>query len=205
MARVAPHMPGKLAAAAFEVFAERGFNDVNLDQVAARAGVTKGSLYCHYKSKRELILAACQYHYRTYHRKVQAEIAPVVDPVERLRRVLALSVRTCVVDRANRVFTTEIFALSLRDELVRAGWAQFYDSVREMYVGLVAAAASTGRMTASDPRSAVTLMLDAMEGIKLRADFEPQISDVDEQKAMVQALLDILGVQGAHVPAAPPA
>lgn len=196
MPRVAPHMPGKLAEAAFELFAERGFSDVNLEQVAAHAGVTKGSLYCHYKSKRELVLAACQHYYRSYHRKVQAEIAPVIDPAERLQRVLALSVRTCVVDRANRVFTTEIFTLSLQDDLVRAGWAQFYDSVREMYVGLVTAAAANGQMDVSDPRAAVNLMLDAMEGIKLRAAFEPQIAAVDEQRALVGSLFDILSARG---------
>ena len=68
--------------------------------------------------------------------------------------------------------------------------------------GKLATAASTARMTASDPRLAVNLMLNAMEGIKLGAAFEPQISDLDEQKALVQTLFDILGVQRTHVPAA---
>jgi hypothetical protein len=71
--------------------------------------------------------------------------------------------------------------------------------------GKLAAAASTARMTVSDPRLAVNLMLNAIEGIKLGAAFESQISDVDEQKALVQALFDILGVQRVHAPAAAPA
>ncbi len=41
---LAPHMPRNFAKSAFELFAERGFASVNLDQIAARAGVTKGSL-----------------------------------------------------------------------------------------------------------------------------------------------------------------
>jgi hypothetical protein len=69
----------------------------------------------------------------------------------------------------------------------------------------LAAAASTGRMTVCDPRSAVNLMLDTMEGIKLHGTFEQQIQDLGEQRAMVQALFDILGVQRARVPAAAPA
>ena len=68
--------------------------------------------------------------------------------------------------------------------------------------GEPAAAALTGRMTASDPPSAVDLMLDATEGIKLHVAFEAKIPDLGEQKAMVQASFDILGVQRAHVPAA---
>ena len=72
-------------------------------------------------------------------------------------------------------------------------------------LGELAAAASTGRMTVSVPPSAVNVMFDAMEDIKLRAAFEAQISDLGEQKAMVPASFDILGVQRAHVPAAAPA
>jgi hypothetical protein len=71
--------------------------------------------------------------------------------------------------------------------------------------GELAAAALTGRMTASDPRSAVNLMLDATEGIKLRTAFKPQIPDLDEQRAVAQASFDILRVKKTRVPAAAPA
>ncbi len=129
MPRTAPHMPMKLAQAAFEKFADDGINNVNLDQIALQAGVTKGSIYCHYKSKRDLLLAACAYYYRKYKKKVHNSIAHISDPIERLRKILELSVHNCVIDPKNRVFTTEIFALSLQYEDVKASWAQFYDTV----------------------------------------------------------------------------
>ena len=55
-------MPALLSRCAFDLFAEHGFGKVNLDQIAARAGVTKGSLYWHYKNKKELMLAACNHY-----------------------------------------------------------------------------------------------------------------------------------------------
>ena len=72
---LAPQMRGKLAKSAFELFAQRGIKNVNLDEVAAHAGVTKGSLYWHYKSKKEVILAACAYYYRRWQQRAHAEIA----------------------------------------------------------------------------------------------------------------------------------
>ncbi len=198
MVRIAPQRPALLAEAAYELFAEHGFRDVTLDQIATRAEVTKGSLYCHYKSKHDLVLAACQFYYRRYQRMVHAELATCVDPLERLRHVLELSVRTCVIDRQNRVFTTEIFALSLQDDQVRLGWSQFYDSVREMYIGLLAAANASGQLETRNTRVAVDLMLAAMEGVKLRANFEPQLADAAEQQAIVEGLLGILGMPIAH-------
>jgi len=189
---LAPQMPARLARAAFEMFSRHGFRNVTLDAVAARAGVTKGSLYSHYRSKKDLIAAACAYYYRRWQRWVHAEIASLRDPMERLRRVLGLSVHTCVIDRDSRVFTTEIFALSLQDPSVRASWAQFYDTVREFYVALVASACAAGRLKVEDPRAAVDLMLATMEGIKQRASFEPEICDPSEQRAIVEGLLRIL-------------
>ena len=44
--RSSPEMPLTLAAGAFRLFAKKGIRNVNLDTVAAAAGVTKGSLYC---------------------------------------------------------------------------------------------------------------------------------------------------------------
>ncbi len=192
MPRVAPHMPALLAECAFSLFGERGFDDVTIDEIAAKAGVTKGSFYSHYKSKREIIVAACQHYYRSYQTCVHSEIAALTDPFERLRVVIETAVRTCVIDSSTRVFTTEIFALSLRDEQVRAGWLQFYDTVREHYVGLLTAVQASGQASAANPRSAVDLMLAAIEGVKLRAVYEPHIACTEEQKTIVEGLMSIL-------------
>ena len=49
--------PQEIAAAALEVFAERGFAAARLDDVAARAGVSKGTLYLYFPGKEELFKA----------------------------------------------------------------------------------------------------------------------------------------------------
>jgi len=193
MPRVAPEMPDRLARCAFEVFAERGFRDASVQDIAARAGVTKGSFYSHYRSKQEIILATCNHYYRTYQQRVRAQLATLDDPLERLRSVLEYAVRTCVIDRQTRVFTTKVFALSLQDDAVRAGWAQFYDTVRQQYLGLVHAAVAAGQLQSPQPEAAVNLMLAAIEGVKLRAVFEPQIAAPDERASIVEGLLGILG------------
>lgn len=192
MPRTSPQMPARLAQSAFELFSERGFDAVTIDEIAAHCGVTKGSFYSHYRSKYEIVKAACAHYYRAYQRRVHAELSPLTDPLERLTRVIELSVHTCVMDEGNRVFTTEIFALSLHDEEVRKGWAQFYDTVREMYVGLLLAVRDAGGSDVTEPRRAVDLMLAAIEGVKMRAALEPHICDAEEQRSIVGGLLGIL-------------
>jgi AcrR family transcriptional regulator len=46
--------PAELVAAALEIFTERGYAGTRLDDVAVRAGVSKGTLYLYYANKEEL-------------------------------------------------------------------------------------------------------------------------------------------------------
>jgi AcrR family transcriptional regulator len=46
--------PDEILKAALECFAERGFAATRLDEIAARAGVTKGTLYLYFRSKEEI-------------------------------------------------------------------------------------------------------------------------------------------------------
>lgn len=49
--------PGELLDAALDVFAERGFAGARLEDIAQRAGVTKGTVYLYFASKEELFEA----------------------------------------------------------------------------------------------------------------------------------------------------
>jgi AcrR family transcriptional regulator len=49
--------PGEIATAALACFAERGFAATRLEEVAKRAGVTKGTLYLYFPNKEELFKA----------------------------------------------------------------------------------------------------------------------------------------------------
>jgi AcrR family transcriptional regulator len=184
-------MPKKLAKCAFELFADNGFDSVNLDQIAERAGVTKGSLYWHYKNKKALILAACEYYYDHWHTCVQKTIRDADDPLDALRQVLVFSVNSCVIDKRNRLFTTGIFMLLQSDADVKRSWSKFYDDVRRFYVQLVEESQERGLLAKGDTAHDVDLMLEAIEGLKMRAGFEPQISSPKERKKIAEGLLRI--------------
>ena len=49
-----------LLTAALQTFRERGVAHTRLSDVAARAGVTRGAIYWHFKDKAELFAAVCE-------------------------------------------------------------------------------------------------------------------------------------------------
>jgi AcrR family transcriptional regulator len=52
--------PGELVAAALACFAERGFAATRLDDIAAKAGVSKGTVYLYFRSKEHLFKTVVQ-------------------------------------------------------------------------------------------------------------------------------------------------
>ena len=49
--------PGELLEAALDLFVEKGYAATKVDEVAARAGVSKGTLFLYFPSKEELFKA----------------------------------------------------------------------------------------------------------------------------------------------------
>lgn len=64
--------PQELIDAALELFAEKGFSATRSEEVAARAGVAKGTLYLYYPSKEELLKAVIS-------QRLSSEIAAVAE------------------------------------------------------------------------------------------------------------------------------
>lgn len=48
---------GLILDVAEELFAEKGYHETSMDEIAARAGVAKGTLYQHFPSKQDLVVA----------------------------------------------------------------------------------------------------------------------------------------------------
>lgn len=69
-----------LVDAARDLFAREGYEATSLDDVARRAGVTKGALYHHFEGKRELFQAVFESEERRLMRRIDAVHATERDP-----------------------------------------------------------------------------------------------------------------------------
>ncbi|MDB5743334.1 MAG: transcriptional regulator, TetR family [Polaromonas sp.] len=65
--------PGELLKAALELFVEKGFAATRVEEVAARAGVSKGTLFLYFPSKEELFKAVVRENITTHFKEVNAE------------------------------------------------------------------------------------------------------------------------------------
>lgn len=82
--------PDEILDAALPVFAAHGYRATRLDEVARRAGVTKGTIYHYFKGKDDLLLEAVKRRRDLAFAEVEAAMGPSEDPVSlRLERLHA--------------------------------------------------------------------------------------------------------------------
>src|SRR5262245_66371595 len=80
--------PAETLDAALDCFAERGFAATRMDDVAARAGVTKGTVYLYFKTKEDLFKALVRSQLLPNLEHVEAEAARGGSAPARLGRLI---------------------------------------------------------------------------------------------------------------------
>ena len=78
----------RIMAAAGELFAEHGIEDVTTQQIAAAADIATGTLFLYAKSKSELLLLVQNAHYRTALDLGATRAATETDPVDAVMAIL---------------------------------------------------------------------------------------------------------------------
>lgn len=173
--RRAEDRPREICAAALEVFAEKGFAAAKLDEIARRAGVSKGTLYLYFKDKEELFRAV-----------VRDTVAPNIDSIREtvvaanvpfaqlvpmlLGRFAELETRLPVGAVAKMV----IGESRNFPELAKVWYDQVASKALAMLSAIIEQAQQRGEVRPGDPRlHAFTLMGPMLMGIIYRATLQP--------------------------------
>ena len=180
-----------LAAASVE-FGERDFHQVLMDDVSARAGVGKGTLYRYFPTKEELFIATVFRGIDEFHEqflRVFAEEAPI-------EKILTDAVTRVLDYFAGR---GQVLALVQRYEhrLPQAdaeSWQQRRDETRNAIAAVLEREGKLGRLRCGDSRLGAELLLGMVRaaiGGSL-----PQRAPADVARDLVGVFLD--GVRGAR-------
>src|SRR5215831_14435025 len=74
--------------AADELLLERGYHDTSIDDIAARVGISKGTVYLHFDSKEDLVFALVERGMRQLQATLDDIVAAPGTPREKLQAVL---------------------------------------------------------------------------------------------------------------------
>lgn len=147
--------PTEIADAALVLFAERGFAATRLEDVATRAGVSKGTVYLYFQTKEALFKAVLRQEIVPNLEAMEAAVAVHRGSASDLLRLIA-----CHLQRVLRTDVTAIPKLVLAESGNFPAIARLYgDEVvtrgLALLTGIIARGVERGEFRPIDPRSAV--------------------------------------------------
>jgi AcrR family transcriptional regulator len=173
--RRAEERPGEICAAALEVFAEKGFAGAKLDEIARRAGVSKGTLYLYFKDKDELFRAV-----------VRDTIGPDIGSATAVAAISDLPFAQCVrmlLSRFAEITATvpvgPVAKMVIGEsrnfpKLAKVWHDEVVSKAIELLVSIIEKAQQRGEVRAGDPRlHAFSLMGPMMIGVLWRETLQP--------------------------------
>lgn len=85
-----------------DVFVDKGYYDASIDEIAARAGIAKGTVYLHFTSKEDLLVALVEQQIRGFLARVEQVTHATLTVRGRLEHIL-LDVYTRMHEQHNQV------------------------------------------------------------------------------------------------------
>jgi TetR/AcrR family fatty acid metabolism transcriptional regulator len=96
----APGKRERILRAAIDVFAESGYFNAKVTDIAKAAGVADGTIYLYFDGKEELLTTIFREHTRNYLQSLERDLAPVRRAEERIRIAIRHHLETLGRDRA---------------------------------------------------------------------------------------------------------
>jgi len=157
-----------LLKAAFREVAEKGFSEVTLDDIARRAGVSKGVTLYYFDSKEDLFRELFAWLIDSIHARMREAVAREQDPVAKVRALVALIFPSPSKNRAFFRAFVDFCGLAARREPFREVNARFYAGCREIDGGIAEEGMRQGVFVVRDPREAGSTMRAIFDGLMMQ-------------------------------------
>jgi AcrR family transcriptional regulator len=167
--------PAEIVSAALAVFAEKGFAAARLDEIAKRAGVSKGALYLYFETKEELFRAVVGQAIAPNIAAVKAMAAAHPGPLADLLRGVTAHVVTVVQTAPlGGVLKMVVGEAGNFPEIARVWHDELVSQALGAMSAAIAAAQARGEVKPGDPRTyALQLIAPLLVAVLWRETFVP--------------------------------
>jgi TetR/AcrR family transcriptional regulator, fatty acid metabolism regulator protein len=119
--------------AAVKVFAQKGFFNSKVSDIAGQAGIADGTVYLYFKSKDEILHSIFDQAMEVFIQEGKKELELLSTPEERLRKIAELHLERLGADRDLAiVFQVELRgSIKFMQEFSAAGFADYLDIIRK--------------------------------------------------------------------------
>lgn len=178
--------------AAMRVFAKGGVVKTKMADIAAAAGIGKGTIYEYFRSKEDIFAAAYHQMFEGVEEKIEAVMADDIEPEEKLRQLMVVTVEGVLGDGGEFAGIMMAFwSEGIRNRNDRIldviDLKQLYAEFRGIISSILTEGIQQGRFRKVDISLTASVLIGAMDGILLQLIMEPKIFTPDQ---VVSVLMD---------------
>ena len=183
----------RLLEAASETFLEKGFLDSTLDDIARRAGLSKGAVYSNFESKQEIIRLLLERRLERMREVIAAATDPAAANGDEHRTSAAVMADNLIADADWVQLVLEFASRAGRDAAVREIYTPFLRVQREEVTQVIEQALADGPEHDDDYAALVGTILVALRyGLALAHAADPEQIDAEVIERALGAVLTSL-------------
>jgi AcrR family transcriptional regulator len=168
----------QIVEAALICFARQGFHKTTMQDVVKQSGLSPGSIYCHFRSKQDIIVAVVEE--RHAHERVLVERALQMPTfAEAMDQIAAdfIGALRRPEERAWRRLTVQLWAESLHDRRLAAAVRDGVERPKATLARLVKRAQAREELPkAADPEAVARLLIAMFQGLVLQLTWDKEVA-----------------------------
>ncbi len=151
--------------AAKRIFAEKGFNDATVDDVAEAAGVAKGTIYLYFPSKREIFVEAVRQGIIALHAETARRVNAAETTGDKIRAFIETRMDFSESDREfYRLYYAEYSNLLTSPAMVGKEFQDLYERQAESLERVLTNGIKRGEVRKTNPHAVARLVYDTTRG-----------------------------------------
>jgi AcrR family transcriptional regulator len=188
---------GQILEAALVVFSDKGYHATNVSDVAAKAGVSQGTIYWYFDSKDELFEAAILAVFEQFGADTMIGMLDHETATEKLRGLTSALVGFGEV--AQNLFTLFLGYWASSPDRERAAklWSDLLGEYKELIVGIVDEGIRNREFKPVDAEAFVWMLMAAYDGLAAYLTLMPDLDLVRISETFVETLLAGLALDEA--------
>jgi AcrR family transcriptional regulator len=176
--------------AARKVFAEKGFSETTMEQIAERTGIAKGTLYLYFRSKRDLYMAALMQGIRSLNDDSRRKVEAVTGVREKLRAFIETRVGYFEQHRDFfLIYHSEIGNLRVSPAAQEGEINEMYLAQVQMLEEVLKTAAAKGEIRDVRPDSTAFTVCDMTRGVIVQRLLGWSRGELDDE---IQHLIELI-------------
>ena len=153
--------------AAEDVFAQKGFSDARMDDIAEETGLSKGTLYLYYKSKDDLIIAILDRIFQREFRAFENLDLATISASEAIWAFVETTAKDIKMMMRLLPITYEFMGLAFRNKFVQKTFKTYLNHYLDLLIPIIQQGIDSGEFRPADPKEVAIAMGAVLEGTLL--------------------------------------